>query len=49
MSKHESIEQESVNMSYKVYTVEYLGQPGSRNHIAIFIEKKRKIRSTAAA
>jgi hypothetical protein len=39
MSKHESIEQEPLNMSYKVYTVEYLGQPGSSNHIAIFIEK----------
>jgi hypothetical protein len=39
MSKHESIEQESLNVAYKVYTVEYLGQPGSRNHIAIFVGK----------
>lgn len=25
-------------MSYKVYTVDYVGQPGRRNHVAIFIE-----------
>jgi hypothetical protein len=39
MSRHDSIEQESLHMSYKVYTVEHLGQPGGRNHITIFIEK----------
>lgn len=25
-------------MSYKIYTVEYVGQPGRRNHVAIFVE-----------